>query len=98
MTARGHPRAIFHRAIQRKNLLVAESTARELGALELTEALDLVCLVADKTPQRLDAFARRFLVRLADERSLSLAELDLALTALRTLPSERAADALRALL
>jgi hypothetical protein len=98
LTAQGHPRAIFHRAIERKNLLVAETTARELGVMELTEALDLVCLVAEKTPQRLDAFARRFLVRLADERPLTLAELDIAITALRALPSQRAADALRSLL
>lgn len=98
MTAQGHPRAIFHRAIERKNLLVAETTAREVGVIELTEALDLVCLVAEKTPQRLDAFARRFLLRLADERPLGLAELDIAITALRALPSERASDALRALL
>jgi hypothetical protein len=96
LTAQGHPRAIFHRAIERKNLLIAETTARELGALDLTEALDLVCLVAEKTPQRLDAFARRFLMRLADERPLNLAELDVAVTALRALPSERATNALRA--
>jgi hypothetical protein len=98
MTAQGHPRATFHRAIERRNLLVAETTARELGVIDLTEALDLVRLVAEKTPQRLDAYARRFLTRLADERPLSLAELDLALTALRALPSQRAADALRTLL
>ena len=98
MTAQGHPRATFHRAIERRNLLVAETTARELGVIDLTEALDLVCLVAEKTPQRIDAYARRFLARLADERPLSLAELDLALTALRALPSQRAADALRMLL
>ena len=98
MTAQGHPRATFHRAIERRNLLVAETTARELGVIDLTEALDLVCLVAEKTPQRLDAYGRRFLARLADERPLSLAELDLALTALRALPSQRAADALRSLL
>ena len=98
MTAQGHPRATFHRAIERRNLLVAETTARELGVIDLTEALDLVCLVAEKTPQRLEAYARRFLARLADERPLSLAESDLALTALRALPSQRAADALRTLL
>ena len=98
MTAQGRPRAAFHRAIERRNLLVAETTARELGVIDLTEALDLVCLVAEKTPQRLEAYARRFLARLADERPLSLTELDLALTALRALPSQRAADALRTLL
>jgi hypothetical protein len=66
--------------------------------IDLSEALDLVCLVAEKTPGRLDAFARRFVARLADERPLALAELDLAITALRALPSQRAAKALRALL
>jgi hypothetical protein len=77
---------------------VAEVTARELGVVELSEALDLICLVAEKTPERLDAFARRFVARLADERALKLPELDLAVTALRALPSQRAANALRALL
>lgn len=42
MTAQGHPRAIFHRAIERRSLLVAETSARELGVIDLTEALDLV--------------------------------------------------------
>ncbi len=79
-------------------MLVAETTARELGVIDLMEALDLVCLVAAKTPQRLDAFARPFIARLADERSLTLAELDIAITALRALPSARAAHPLRALL
>jgi beta-phosphoglucomutase-like phosphatase (HAD superfamily) len=98
LTAQGHPRAIFRRAIERRNLLIAEATARELGALDLSEALDLVCLVAETTPDRFDAFARRWLARLAEERPLPLAELDLAITALRALPSARAANALRALL
>jgi hypothetical protein len=98
LTAQGHPRAIFRRAIERRNLLIAEGTARELGTLNLTEALDLVCLVAEQRPDRLDAFARRWLARLADEMPLRLPELDIAITALRALPSERAADALRALI
>ena len=55
-----------------------------------------MCLVAELAPERLDAFARRWLGRLAAERRLSLAELDLAVTALRALPSRRAATALRA--
>jgi hypothetical protein len=97
MTAQGHPRAIFHRALERRNLVVAEMTARELGVIDLGEALDLVCLIAEKAPERRDAYGRRWLVRLADERPLSLAELDVAVTALRALPSERAAKALRAL-
>ena len=97
LTAQGHPRAIFHRAIERKNLPVAETTARELGTVDLTEAIDLVCLVAEVAPDRLDPFARRLLGRLCSERRLTLAELDLAITALRALPSARAGAALRAL-
>jgi hypothetical protein len=98
LTAQCHPRSIFRRAVERKNLVVAETMTREMGVVDLSEALDLVCLVAKKTPKRLDAVARRWLARLADERQLRLVELDLAVTALRALPSQRAVDALRALL
>jgi hypothetical protein len=43
VTAQGHPRAIFKRAIENGNVLVAEATAREIG-LSLEEALQLVLL------------------------------------------------------
>jgi hypothetical protein len=33
LTAQGHPRAIFRRAIERGNLIAAEMTARELGRI-----------------------------------------------------------------
>jgi hypothetical protein len=69
-----------------------------MGFVSLDEALALVVLVAEAAPERLDGFARRWLVRLADERTLGLGELDLAVTALRALPSSRARDALRALI
>jgi hypothetical protein len=95
LTAQGHPRAVFRRAIERKNLLVAQMTARELGVVGLDEALELVALTAELEPSRLDAYARRWLARLADERTLTLGELDVAITALRALPSARAAEALR---
>ena len=97
MTAQGHARTRFRRAIERKNLLGAETSARDMGAVSLDEALDLVCLVAEAAPARLDGYARRWLARLADERPLRLGELDLAITALRALPSHRAAEALRTL-
>jgi hypothetical protein len=97
MTAQGQPRTRFRRAIQRRNLLGAETGAREMGVVDLGEALDLVVLVAEAAPERLDGYARRWIARLADERPLRLAEPDLAVTALRALPSERAAAALRAL-
>jgi hypothetical protein len=41
VTAQGHPRAIFNRAIERGNLLVAETTARQMGRVSPVEALDL---------------------------------------------------------
>src|SRR5204863_5890437 len=98
LTAQGQPRSRFHRAIERRNLMGAETAAREMGVVDLREALDLVCLVAEVTPARIDGFARRFLARLAEERPLRLGELDLAVTALRALPSRRAEQALRTLL
>lgn len=70
-------------------------TAREIGSVSLDEALELVCLVALKAPERLDAYARRWVIRLLQERPLTLAELDVVVTALRALPSGRAAAALR---
>lgn len=95
MTAQGHPRVIFRRAVERGNLLVAETTAREVGRLDLSEALDLLVLVSQQDPRRLDAFSVRWLRRVIDDRSPTLAELDLAVTALRALPSERAVATLR---
>jgi hypothetical protein len=97
LTAQGHARTIFRRAIERKNLLGAETSAREMGVVALDEALDLVCLVAEVDPARFDGFAGRWLARLATERSLHLAELEIAVTALRALPSGRARDTLRTL-
>src|SRR4051812_48743971 len=97
MTAQGQPRSRYRRAIQRRNLMGAETAAREMGVVGLDEALELVILVAEADRARLDAFAGRWIARLAEEQRLSLAELDLAVTALRALPSARAAEALRGL-
>src|SRR5258705_11471826 len=46
LTAEGHPRAVFRRAIDRGNLIVAETVAREMGKLTLGEALELTALIA----------------------------------------------------
>jgi hypothetical protein len=40
VTAQGHPRTGFRRAIERGNYLVAVTTAREVGQLDFAEALD----------------------------------------------------------
>jgi hypothetical protein len=67
MTAQGQPRSRFRRALDRRNLLGAETAAREMGLVSLDEALDLVVLVAEVAPARLDGFARRWMARLAEE-------------------------------
>jgi hypothetical protein len=82
VTAQGHPRAIFKRAIERGNVLVAEATAREI-ALSLEEALQLVLLYAAYEPQKLERAALRWFSRYLDEgKGVSLLKAQLALTAL----------------
>ena len=39
MTSQGHARTVFRRALERGNLLVAEAQAREVGRVDLSEAL-----------------------------------------------------------
>jgi hypothetical protein len=51
MTAQGHPRAIFSRAIENGNLVVAEQVAREVPNLTLEEALRLLFLHAEGPSQ-----------------------------------------------
>jgi hypothetical protein len=67
MTAQGHPRAIFRRAIERGNLVVAEATARELGRISLDEALRLLFLYAEKEPIKFERAALRWLARYVAE-------------------------------
>jgi hypothetical protein len=50
VTAQGHPRAIFKRAIERGNLVVAEATAREIGRLTLEEAPSSVLIYSEHDP------------------------------------------------
>ena len=53
-----HPRAIYKRAIERGNVLIAEMAAREVGSLTLSEALELVCLYAGEAqPARFERAA-----------------------------------------
>jgi hypothetical protein len=85
VTAQGHPRAIFKRAIERGNVLVAETTAREIG-LGLEEALQLVLLYAAYEPQKLERAALRWLSRYIDEgKAVSLLNAQLAVSALAEL-------------
>jgi hypothetical protein len=61
LIAQGHPRAIFNRAIERGNLVVAEATAREIGGLTLEEALRLLFLYAEHDPIKFERAALRWL-------------------------------------
>jgi len=86
LTAQGHPRAIFIRAIERGNVVLAEATAREVGGLTLEEALKLVLLYADREPAKFERAALRWLSRYVIEgRAPSLLKASMALAALSEL-------------
>jgi hypothetical protein len=63
VTAQGHPRATFNRAIERGNLLVAETVLRELGRPTLSELLELTILIGFKDPRRYPRVGTRWLIR-----------------------------------
>jgi hypothetical protein len=51
------PHGRFQRAIALRDLLGAESAAREMGGLYLADALDLLLLIARKEPARFERAA-----------------------------------------
>jgi hypothetical protein len=64
MSAQGQPRAIFQRAIERGNLLVAEQTLRtEIPRPTLADLLELTALIALKQPHRHARVAARWLLK-----------------------------------
>jgi hypothetical protein len=86
VTAQGNPRAIFKRAIERGNLMLAEATARELGRITLDEALSLLFLYAEKEPAKYERAALRWLGRYVTEgKAVSVLKAQLALVALSEL-------------
>ena len=86
VTAQGHPRAIFSRAIENGNLVVAEQVAREVPNLTLEEALRLLFLYAEKDPIKYDRAALRWLARyLRDGKAVTLLKAQLAASALAEL-------------
>ena len=91
MTAQGHPRAIFQRAIERGNPVAAEASAREIKRLTLEEALRLLFLYAEKEPIKYERAALRWLARyVSDGKAVSLLKAQLALSALAEMQSRRA--------
>lgn len=86
MTAQGHPRTQFRRAIEGRWLFHAELAAREMGSLSLEEALQLVELYAELEPAKFERAAVRWLARYLDECGPSLLEAGTASAALAALP------------
>jgi hypothetical protein len=85
LTAEGHPRSVFYRAIERGNLLAALDAIRHMGVVTLQEALQMTALVALRDRDRLEPWARRWLVRFLEERQPSLDESALAAASLAAL-------------
>lgn len=64
MTAQGHPRSTFQRAIERGNLLVAETILRsEIPRPSISDLLELTALIALKDARRRQRVTVRWLVR-----------------------------------
>jgi hypothetical protein len=86
MTSQGTARGRFQRAIQRGHLLAAEMAARELGQINLADALALTALMAVTAPARFERAAVRWHGRFELEvKGLTISDSQLALSALATL-------------
>jgi hypothetical protein len=86
VTAQGNARVQYRRAIERKNLMGAEMALREMGAIDLLEALDYVALLAELRPGHVGRAAVRWEGRLETEAPmLTMADSQLALAALAAL-------------
>jgi hypothetical protein len=73
----------FQRAVERRHLLSAETAARDLPRLSLSDALALLLLIAEQDPERFGRAAARWHARFALEaRTLDLRESQLALAAI----------------
>ncbi len=82
----GSPHGHFQSAVERGNVLAAVAAARELGRLQLGDALSLVLLFADKAPERFDRAAARWHARFVLEAGdVGLAESELVRAALAEL-------------
>ena len=99
MTAQGHPRSIFQRAIERGNLLVAETTLRaEIPRPTLLDLLELTALIAQKDPGRRGRVTARWLQRWLDAQAdATIDEAAFAATMLQALGGKHHAKGLDAL-
>jgi hypothetical protein len=73
VTSQGSPLTRFYRALERRNVLLADTAARELeGGLPLEDAYRLVLLYAEAGDDRFERAALRWLERYLAEASPSL--------------------------
>ena len=87
MTSQGTAHGRFQRAIQRGHLLAAETAAREMGSLSLSDALALCQLYERDNDPRFEKAFRRWLGRVRVEYALTHEQVELlraAAGALRT--------------
>jgi hypothetical protein len=72
LTAQGSPRAIFERAIERGNVVLAETTLRaEIPRPTLVDLLELTALIALKEPHRHARVSARWLQRWLEAHSFA---------------------------
>jgi hypothetical protein len=75
VTAQGSPLTRFYRALERRNVFLADSAARELeGGLPVEDAYRLVVLYAEARDDRFERAALRWLERYIAESSPSLTD------------------------
>jgi hypothetical protein len=101
MTSQGTASGTFTRAIQTRNLFLAEVALKEMGDPSLLVALDYLVLVLAERPAKYPLAAPRWHGRFSLEaRTLTLAEAQLALSALVAMGDgdAEAIDVLRRLL
>jgi hypothetical protein len=67
MTSQGTAYGRFQRALKRRNLFQAELAARELGSLNLADALELTILAAEAKDHRWPRMAARWHARFVEE-------------------------------
>ena len=87
MTAQGHASVRYRRALERRNVFLAETAAREMGRLSLEDSLGLVLLYAEADDPKFQRASVRWLTRLIEERRLTTQQAALAAVALLELPA-----------
>lgn len=95
VTSKGSAHGRFSRAVRRRQLLAAETAARELGRLSLEDALELTLLMARHGDRRHRPAAVRWLGRYILERGPSLPRVASVLAALAQLPDDEAVAVLK---